>query len=77
MQGTQLSTAVYKQACDVEVGEFLWTVNEWATQNTYAVPVTENINVTAYGDVMPLTMTVRSPFLQVASARYLPASSPV
>ena len=58
VQGTKLSTAVYKQAADVAVGDFLWSVNEWATESMYAARVTGNVNVTAYGDVMPLTMKV-------------------
>ena len=58
VQGTQLSTAVYVEASQVKVGEFLWTVNEWSTDYLYAAKVTDNINVTASGDIMPLTMTV-------------------
>lgn len=61
VQGTQLSTAIYKEAYDVKVGDFLWTVNEWNHNYLYAAKVTSNVNVTAYGDIMPLTMKVRSP----------------
>ncbi|KAK9842981.1 hypothetical protein WJX74_005274 [Apatococcus lobatus] len=56
VQGTKLSTAVYKEAYDVKSGDFLWTVNEWSSDYLYAAKVTENVNVTAYGDIMPLTM---------------------
>ena len=58
VQGTKLSTAVYKQAFNVQPGDFLWTVNEWSSNAMYAAKVTENVNVTSYGDIMPLTMTV-------------------
>lgn len=59
VQGTQLSTAIYKEAYDVKAGDFLWTVNEWSPDYLYAAKVTENVNITAHGDIMPLTMKVR------------------
>lgn len=61
VQGTQLSTAIYKEAYDVKVGDFVWIVNEWSPSYLYAAKVTANVNVTAYGDIMPLTMKVWSP----------------